>query len=295
MSIPTAHNMAHAGQISPTVLMPGDPLRAKFIAENYLDDAELFNDVRNMLGYTGTYKGMPVSVMGHGMGMPSVGIYAHELYNFYDVETIIRVGSAGALDESMQLKDLLAAQAACTNSAYADQYQVAGTLAPIGDFDLLRKAVEIAEAKELPIRVGNVLSSDTFYNDNPNFNDGWKKMGVLAVEMEAAALYLEAMRAGKRALCLLSVSDHIYRDEALSSEERQLGFGSMMEVALEAAYRMYQGDAEEGGCACGGSCGCGGHAEEESACGCGGHDEEESACGCGSHDEKESTCGCGGH
>lgn len=258
--IPTAHNRATSGQIAPIVLMPGDPLRAKFIAETYLDDPVLFNDVRNMLGYTGTYKGMPVSVMGHGMGMPSVGIYAHELYNYYDVETIIRVGSAGALDDSMQLKDLVAAQGACTNSAYADQYQIPGTLAPIADFDLLRKAVEVAESKGQPVRVGNVLSSDTFYNDNPNFNDAWKKMGVLAIEMEAAALYMEAMRAGKKALCLLAISDHIYRPEALSADERQVGFGKMMEVALETAYRMSQGDDEES-CGCGGSCGCSGNPE----------------------------------
>ena len=234
---PTAHNSASQGEIARITLMPGDPLRAQFIAETYLDAPKQFNAVRNMYGYTGTYKGMPVSVMGHGMGMPSVGIYAHELYNYYGVETIIRVGSAGALDESLELKDLVAAQAASTNSAYADQYRVPGTLAPIADFDLLRSAVEIAEAKGLPIRVGNVLSSDTFYNDNPEFNDAWKKMGIYCIEMEAAALYLEAMRAGKKALCLLSISDHIYRPEALSPEERQLGFGNMMEVALETAYR----------------------------------------------------------
>lgn len=229
----TAHNAAKKGEIARKVLMPGDPLRAKFIAETYLEDVRCFNSIRGMLGYTGTYKGEPVSVMGSGMGMPSIGIYSHELYHVYDVDTILRVGSAGAFGDDINLRDIVIGQAACTNSSYADQFRIPGHYTPIADFGLIRRAVEIAEAKGSEVKVGNILSSDTFYHDDPNFNDHWRDMGVLCVEMEAAALYLNAARAGKKALAILTISDHLYKPEQLTAEERQIGFGEMIEIALE--------------------------------------------------------------
>ncbi|MBQ3601655.1 MAG: purine-nucleoside phosphorylase [Lachnospiraceae bacterium] len=231
----TPHNGANIGDIAKTVLMPGDPLRAKFIADNYLEDVVCFNTVRNMFGYTGTYKGKKISVMGHGMGMPSVGIYSYELYDQYGVEEIIRIGSAGALADDVDVMDIVIAMGASTNSNYASQYKLPGILAPIADFGLLRKAVEIAEGKNCKVKVGNVLSSDTFYCDDENANDAWKKMHVLAVEMEAAALYYNAARLGKKALCILTISDHIYTHKELSAKERQTGFTQMMEIALETA------------------------------------------------------------
>jgi len=234
-NIPTPHNGAHKGQIAKTVLMPGDPLRAKFIAETYLDNVECFNQVRNMLGFTGTYKGKEISVMGGGMGMPSVGIYSYELFNFYDVDNIIRIGSAGALQDSLDLKDLVIGMGACTDSSFANQFQLPGTYAPIASYSLMKKAIEAAEKHNIPVVIGNVLSSDVFYNANDNANDLWKEMGVLAIEMEAAALYMNAAKAGKNALCLLSISDHIYKKTSLSADERQKGFSDMMEVALELA------------------------------------------------------------
>ena len=215
--------------------MPGDPLRAKFIADTYLTDVKCFNTVRNMLGFTGKYNGKEVSVMGGGMGMPSVGIYTYELFNFYDVENIIRIGSAGAYSDDINVRDLVIGMGACTNSNYADQYNLPGTFAPIADYGLLRRAVDIAEKKGINVRVGNVLSSDTFYCDDETVNDRWKKMGVMCVEMEAAALYMNAARCGKKALCLLTISDHIYKKQELSAEERQNSFHEMMEVALELA------------------------------------------------------------
>lgn len=235
MSIPTPHNEAKQGEIAKTVLMPGDPLRAKFIADTYLEDVVCFNQVRNMLGFTGTYKGKKVSVMGGGMGMPSIGIYSYELYNFYGVDNIIRVGSAGGLSDSVKLRDVVIGMGASTNSNYAAQYKLPGTFAPIADFDLLRKAVQAADQLNIKTVVGNVLSSDTFYNDDKEANDQWRKMGVLAVEMEAAALYMNAARAGKKALCILTISDHIYTGEELSAEDRQKTFRDMMEIALEIA------------------------------------------------------------
>ncbi len=231
----TPHNAAAKGDIAKTVLMPGDPLRAKFIAETYLTNVKCFNTVRNMFGYTGEYNGKQISVMGGGMGMPSVGIYSYELFNFYDVENIIRIGSAGAYSDDINVRDLVIGMGACTNSNYASQYKLPGTFAPIADYGLLRKAVEVAEKKGINVRVGNVLSSDTFYCDDETANDQWKKMGVMCVEMEAAALYMNAARCGKKALCMLTISDHIYKDEALSAEERQTSFHEMMEVALELA------------------------------------------------------------
>lgn len=233
MGTPTPHNAAKKGDIAKTVLMPGDPLRAKFIAENYLENPVCFNTVRNMFGYTGTYKGKEISVMGGGMGIPSIGIYSYELYNFYDVDNIIRIGSAGGLSNDIKLRDVVIAMGASTNSSYANQFKLPGTLAPIADFGLLRRAVEAAEKKGIKAVVGNVLSSDTFYDDNKEANDLWKKMNVLCVEMEAAGLYMNAARAGKKALCILTISDHIYTGEALPAEERQTSFREMMEIALE--------------------------------------------------------------
>ena len=236
MCTPTPHNAAKKGDIAKTVLMPGDPLRAKYIAETYLENVKQFNTVRNMFGYTGTYKGKEVSVMGHGMGMPSIGIYSYELCNFYDVENIIRIGSAGAMNEDLKVRDLVIAMGASTNSNYAAQYELPGTFAPIASYDLLRKAVDAAEAKGVNYFVGNVLSSDTFYNDDAKTATlAWMKMGVACIEMEAAALYMNAARAGKKALCILTVSDHILTGESLPAEERQLSFNDMMEVALEIA------------------------------------------------------------
>lgn len=231
--IPTPHNEAIEGQIAKTVLMPGDPLRAKYIAETYLENPVCFNTVRNMFGYTGDYKGRKISVMGGGMGMPSIGIYSYELFHFYDVDNIIRIGSAGALQDDVKLMDVVIGMGACTDSNYASQYNLPGTFAPVADYGLLSKAVSIADKQGTSIKVGNILSSDIFYNDNAQVNDLWKKMGVMAVEMEAAALYMNAARAGKKALCMLTISDHIYSGESLSAKDRQLGFGKMMEIALE--------------------------------------------------------------
>ena len=231
----TPHNGAEKGDIAKTVLMPGDPLRAKYIADTYLKDVKCFNTVRNMFGYTGTYEGKEVSVMGGGMGMPSIGIYSFELYHFYDVDQIIRIGSAGGISDKVKVRDLVIGMGASTNSNFASQYKLPGTFAPIADFGLLRKAVEIAEEKNIPIGVGNILSSDTFYTDDETANDQWKKMQILCVEMEAAALYMNAARAGKKALCMLTISDHLYTGEALSAEDRQTSFHEMMEVALKLA------------------------------------------------------------
>lgn len=231
----TPHNEAKPGDIAKTVLMPGDPLRAKFIAETYLEDVVCFNTVRNMLGFTGTYKGKKVSVMGGGMGMPSIGIYSYELYNFYDVDNIIRIGSAGGIAEDIKVRDIVIGMGASTNSSYAAQYKLPGTFAPIADFGLLRKAVEAAERMNIKTVVGNILSSDTFYDDNKEANELWRKMNVMAVEMEAAALYMNAARANKKALCLLTISDHVFTGESLSAEDRQLTFREMMEIALEIA------------------------------------------------------------
>lgn len=229
---PTAHNGAAQGEIAKKVLMPGDPLRAKYIAETYLENPVCFTAVRNMFGYTGTYKGKEVSVMGGGMGMPSIGIYSYELYHFYEVDEIIRIGSAGALQDNINLMDVVIGMGACTDSNYAYQYGLPGTFAPIADYGLVRRAVEAAEEQGTPVAVGNVLSSDVFYNADAAVNDRWRSMGVLAVEMEAAALYMNAAKAGKKALCMLTISDLIYKEGNLSAEERQLGFGKMMEIAL---------------------------------------------------------------
>ena len=234
MPIPTPHIEAKKGDFADTVLMPGDPLRAKFIAETYLEDCKQINSVRGMLGYTGFYKGKKVSVMGSGMGQPSIGIYSYELFNFYDVKTIIRIGSCGSLDKDLHVKDLIIAMGACTNGNYASQYRLPGTFAPIADFDLVKRAVELCEEKGVNYKVGNILSSDTFYDDSNSTLD-WAKMGVLGVEMESAALYCNAARAHKKALCICTVSDSLVNDEITTSEERRTSFTKMMEIALELA------------------------------------------------------------
>ena len=245
MPIPTPHINAQKDQIAKTVLMPGDPLRAKFIAETFLTDPVLVNNVRGVQGHTGTWKGVPVTVMASGMGIPSIGIYSWELFNFYDVDNIIRIGSAGALQDDLKLRDLVAGQAACTNSNYVKSFGLGetATFAPIADYTLLSTAVSCAKARGIDMRVGNILSSDPFYTaegcSNCSKNDQWKRMGVLAVEMEAAGLYANAAYAGKRALCICTISDHIYRPEDnLPAEERQSSFTQMMEVALDTAAEM---------------------------------------------------------
>ena len=230
----TPHIAAEKGDFASTVLMPGDPKRARLIAETYLDEARLVNDVRGVQGYTGRFEGKPVSVMASGMGMPSMGIYSYELFHFFGVERIIRIGSAGALQPDIALRDVVFGMGACTNSAYTAQYELGGTYAPVADFALLRAAVEQAEKMGLPYRVGNLLSSDTFYGER-NDTPGWRKMGVLAVEMEAAALYANAARAGKAALCICTISDVVGTDLALSADERQDSFHDMMRLALRTA------------------------------------------------------------
>lgn len=234
MSIPTPHNEAKLGQIAKTVLMPGDPLRAKVLAETYLTDVIQYNNVRGMMGFTGMYHGKRVSVQGSGMGMPSIGIYSYELFHFYEVENIIRIGSAGAVDPELHIGDIAIGMGACTNSNYGAQYGLPGTFAPIASFHLVQKAVQAAEEKGYRYKVGNVLSSDTFYDDSNSLKQ-WQKMGVLAVEMEAAALFMNAARAGKNALCLCTISDCPFTGEETTAEERQNKFTQMMEVALELA------------------------------------------------------------
>ena len=228
---PTPHIGAQKGEIAPFVIMAGDPLRVQFMAQNYLENPVQFNKVRGMLGFTGTYKGKPVSVMGHGMGIPSISIYTYELFNFYDVKTIVRIGSAGACHEGLKIGDLVLAMGACTDSNYAAQFQLPGTFAPIADYGLLQKAVNSCENFGYDYMVGNVVSSDVFYSANPQ-TDKWMKMGVLAVEMEAAALYMNAAYTGNKALAMFTVSDHIITGEATTAEQRQNTFTHMMDVAL---------------------------------------------------------------
>lgn len=233
-NVPTPHNAAKYGEIAETVIMSGDPLRAKFMAENFLENPVQFNDVRGMLGFTGTYKGKCVSVMGHGMGIPSIAIYTYELFNFYDVENIIRVGTAGCIQPGMKLGDLVIAQGACTNSAYIDQFRLPGTYAPIADFGLMNKAVKTCEELGYGYKVGNVMSSDNFYDEYNGWKE-WQRMGVLAVEMEASALYANAAKAGKHALAILTVSDSIVDGTATTAEERRTSFTKMMDVAFSLA------------------------------------------------------------
>ncbi len=240
----TPHIKAEKGDFAKTVLMPGDPLRSEFIAKNFLDDARLVNNVRGVQGYTGTYKNVPVSVMASGMGMPSMGIYSYELFSFFGVENIIRVGSIGSMSRDVNIRDIILGMGACTNSNYSANYNLPGTFAPIADFNILRVAAEKAEALGLNYHVGNVLSSDTFYNDEEDLEarEGalakWGKMGVLGVEMEAAALYMNAARLKKSALAICTVSDSLVTGEATSSEERQTSFTEMMTLALETAIAL---------------------------------------------------------
>ena len=233
----TPHNEAASGAFAKTVLMPGDPLRAKFIAENFLEDVKLVNNVRGIQGYTGSYKGTPVSVMASGMGIPSIGIYSYELFHFYDVDNIIRVGSAGGISSKLKLRDIVMGQGACTDSNYARQYGLPGTFAPIADFKLLEAAVAVARRMGVEPPVGNLLSSDAFYNKTGRTLD-WGAMGVLAIEMESAALYCNAAEAGKRALTICTISDSLVTGEELPPADRQSTFTQMMEIALETAVEM---------------------------------------------------------
>lgn len=228
----TPHNQASNGEIAKTVLMPGDPLRAKFIAESYLDNVKCYNTVRNMLGYTGTYKGKEISVQGSGMGIPSIGIYSYELFSMYGVQNIIRIGSAGSIDDKVNLRDIVIGQAACTNSNYASQYNLPGTFAPIASYKLLESVVKQCKKLNANYHVGNILSSDTFYSDDIDGLKKWQKIGILAVEMEAAALYMNAARLGKNALAIMTISDCPLKNQFTTSEEREKTFTTMMEIAL---------------------------------------------------------------
>ena len=232
-TLPTPHIGARDGEIADRVIMAGDPLRAKFMAETFLTNPVQYNAVRGMLGFTGEYKGKRVSVQGHGMGMPSIGIYTYELYNFYGVKRIIRTGSAGAYHPDLELGDVVFAQGACSDSNYAAQYNLPGVYAPIADFGVLRAAVEKAEAMGINYKVGNLLSSDVFYGDDSEAWRSWQKMGVLAVEMEAAALYMNAARSGNEALCICTISDTLVHGTACSAEQRQTSFTNMMEIAFD--------------------------------------------------------------
>lgn len=241
---PTPHINAEPSDFAKTVLMPGDPLRSKFIAETFLESAHLVNNVRGIQGYTGTYKGVKVSVMASGMGMPSMGIYSYELFNFFEVENIMRIGSAGSISKDVHVRDIVLGMGACTNSNFVSQYRLPGSFAPIASYSLLKTAASVAEEKGYNYHVGNLLSSDTFYNDEEGLSDSerssalWGKMGVMAIEMEAAALYMNAARCGKNALAICTVSDHILTGEATTAEERQTSFTEMMELALETAVRL---------------------------------------------------------
>ena len=241
---PTPHINATPEDFAQTVLMPGDPLRAKFIAENFLTGAKLVNNVRGIQGYTGIYEGTPVSVMASGMGIPSIGIYSYELYNFFGVENILRIGSAGAMHADIRVRDIVMGMGACTNSHFADQYHLPGTFAPICSYKMLKTCVDTAEEMRLRYHVGNLLSSDTFYNDTKDVPEGfmsqssWSKMGVMAVEMEAAGLYMNAARAGKNALAICTISDHLITGESTTAEERQNSFTDMMELALKTAKKL---------------------------------------------------------
>jgi purine-nucleoside phosphorylase len=233
MPIPTPHIAAKAGDFAKTVFMPGDPLRAKFIAEKYFDNPVLINEVRGMLGYTGTYRGKPVSVMGSGMGMPSMGIYSFELFNFYEVENIVRIGSAGSIAPGLKLGDIVLGLGACTDSRYAEDFRLPGYFAPIASYPLVKAAQASADKLGIGVTAGNLLSTDIFYYDDMKATlQAWEKMGVLAVEMESAALYMNAARAGKNALCICTVSDLILSGKALTADERQYSFTQMMELAL---------------------------------------------------------------
>lgn len=236
--VTTPHINAEKDAFGRTVLMPGDPLRSKFIAENFLENAVLVNNIRGIQGYTGTFKGIKVSVMASGMGMPTIGIYSYELFRFFDVQNIMRIGSTGAMQENVKVRDIVFGMGACTNSNYTSQYGLGGTFAPIASYTLLKEAVAQAEQIGAQYHVGNILSSDVFYNDNSAANEGWQKMGVLCVEMEAAALYMNAARCKKNALAILTVSDSLVTGEETTAQERQNSFTQMMEIALNTAVNL---------------------------------------------------------
>lgn len=239
MLVKTPHIECNINAIAKTVLMPGDPNRAKYIADNFLTDAKLVNNVRGVQGHTGLWKDVPVTVMASGMGIPSISLYSWELFNSYDVDNIIRIGSAGALQDHVNLMDIVIAQGACTNSNYIKSFGLDGTFAPIADYQLMTAAIKCAEKKGAAYHVGNIYSCDNFYNPfDVSTNDKWKKMGILAIEMEAAGLYANAAYAGKRALCICTISDQIYKKQALSSEDRESGFSNMIEIALDTAAEM---------------------------------------------------------
>ena len=234
---PTPHINAPAGAFAKTVLLPGDPKRAKYVAEKFLENAELVNDVRGVQGYTGYYKGVRVSVMASGMGIPSIGIYSYELFNGYDVENIIRVGSIGSINENVNLKDIVVATSASTNSNYGKNFHLDGIISGAASYKLIKEVDEVVSKMglESKVKFGQILSSDTFYTDEVENDLKWAKMGVIGVEMEGYALYLNAARSGKNALVLATVSDQLIKKEHLSAEERQLSFDEMLTIALETA------------------------------------------------------------
>lgn len=234
---PTPHINATPDDFAKTVIMPGDPLRAKFIAENFLTDAKLINSVRGAYAYTGKYNGKPISVMSSGMGMPSMAIYSYELFNIFGVENIIRIGSAGSVNRDIKVRDLIIAMGASTNSNYASQYGLNGTFAPICSYDLLKVCAETADRLNMKVKVGNILTSDTFYDESQSSVD-WAKMGIMAVEMETAALYMNAARANKNALTICTISDHILTGEETTATERQNSFTDMMKLSLETAVSL---------------------------------------------------------
>ncbi|MDD5952135.1 MAG: purine-nucleoside phosphorylase [Oscillospiraceae bacterium] len=235
---PTPHNGGRKEDVAKIVLMQGDPLRTQYTAEKFLENPKQFTGIRGIVGYTGTYRGKEVSVMGHGMGCPSIGIYSYELFNFYDVDTIIRTGSAGCIADHLSLRSIVLAQGCSTDSNYGDQYQLPGTFAPLADFNVLMTAYETAKEMNIDVEVGNVVTSDVFYNANPEYNLKWKNMGILAVEMEAAALYMNAAHAGKRALTMCTVSDNVFTGETIPNEERERGLDKMLTLALETARKL---------------------------------------------------------
>ncbi len=239
LNCPTAHIGAKKEEVAPIVLMPGDPKRSRFIAEHFLTDARLFNDIRGVQGYTGLYRESRVSVMASGMGMPSMGIYSYELFSAFDVQAIIRIGSAGGMLPSVKVRDLVFGMGASTDSCFGNQYGFHGQFAPIASYRLLSAAVEVAKEKGVRYHVGNLLSSDVFYGDDPEENARWTKMGVLGVEMESAALYMNAARLGKEALCICTVSNHLLTGEETTALERETTFKDMMSVALETAAKLF--------------------------------------------------------
>lgn len=231
----TPHIKPNGVEIAETILLPGDPLRAKFIAETFLEDYQCFNEVRGMLGYTGTYKGKKISVMGTGMGPASMGIYSWELINVFGVKNLIRIGTCGAMQEDIELYDVIFGMGTATDSNYGHQFKLPGQFPLTASFDLLQKAKKIADDKGQKVHIGNILSSEIFYSADPNAMDNWRKMGILSVEMESVALYWNAIQARVNALCILTVSDHLITGEKTTTEERQKAFTKMMEIALELA------------------------------------------------------------